>query len=324
VACSLVASAACSNGSTDPSRPLDSGFDGSEAGAVGGDALGDAGNAASDAGVADSGDVAVAMEAGPAQALLRVANWTPDAPASGYDVCLAPAGTTNWSSPIFQQAIASGLEDAGSTGLPFPMVTEYVPVGPGTYDLQLIMAGNSDCTSGVIPTTMGLPSLIAGARVTFAIIGDVRPTNRDARQKVAAFFDDATAANDVAVLRVINAVPSVGAMDVIETGPEGESLTSFANVPFGSVGTMVTDGGSVDPNGYSRVSPATNVGFVALAPGGTVNIATAGGATLSARAVITLAAIDGENGSGRPPRFLMCTDNGAPITGLTPCSALNP
>jgi hypothetical protein len=230
----------------------------------------------------------------------------------------------NWSAPLLQQALASGIGDAGASGVQFPMVTEYVPVAPGTYDLQLIMAGSSDCTSGVIPTTMGLPSLITGARVTFAVIGDVRPTNRDARQKVAAFFDDGTAPNGVAALRVINAVPSVGAMDVTETGAGGESLTSFTNVPFGSVGSMVTDGGSPDPNGYSSVSPATNVGFVALAPGGTASIATASGVTLAAGAVVTLAAIDGENGSGRPPRFLMCTDNGAPTNGLTPCRALNP
>ena len=47
-------------------------------------------------------EAAVVVEAGPPQAFVRVANWAPDSPSAGYDVCLAPVGTTTWIGPILR------------------------------------------------------------------------------------------------------------------------------------------------------------------------------------------------------------------------------
>jgi hypothetical protein len=219
-----------------------------------------------------------------------------------------------------RQAIPSGIGAAGAAGVTFPVVSAYVPVAPGAYDLQVVSAASPDCSTGVIRTTQGLPSLVDGSHTTFAVIGDVVPTNRDARQKVAAFFDDSTAAKGLASLRVVNAVPSRGALDVTAVGAGGQAITSFVDVPFGAAGARLGDGGSPDPNGYTTVSAADNVQFVAQAPGGKLAVATASGAALSAGVVDTVAVVGGENG-GSPPSFLMCSDNGAPVSGTSPCRA---
>jgi hypothetical protein len=216
------------------------------------------------------------------------------------------------------QSFPSGIGAAGAAAVTFPVVSAYIRVAPGTYDLQLVSAASPDCSTGVIPTTQGLPSLVDGSHTTFAVIGDVVPTNRDARQKVAAFFDDSTAPSGLARIRTINAVPSRGAVDVTVADAGGEPITSYVDVPFGSTGSTLGDGGSPDPNGYATVSAANDVQFVAQAPGATGTVATASGAALPAGAVLTLAVVGGENG-GAPPSFLMCTDNGAPMNGTTPC-----
>jgi hypothetical protein len=320
-ACGAAAAAACSSGMTDPARPSDSGVDGSEAGADAiADVVNEPGAATSEAEVGDARDTAAPVEAAPPQALLRVANWSPDAPAGGYDICLAPVGTANWSGPLLHQSFPSGIGAAAATGVTFPVVSAYVPVAPGTYDLQLVSAASPDCSTGVIQTTQGLPSLVDGSHTTFAVIGDVVPTNRDARQKVTGFFDDSTAPHGLVGLRAVNTVPSRGAIDVTVVGAAGEPMATFVDVPFGGPGATLADGGSADPNGYAPVSAAGNVQFVAQAPGGTPTVTTASGGAFSAGDVVTLAVVGGENG-GAPPSFLMCTDNGAPANGTTPCRA---
>jgi hypothetical protein len=70
---------------------------------------GDAGNPSGDSALAtDSAAILdstvpaldASLEASGPTALVRVANWAPDAPSSGYDVCVATHGSSSWSGPL--------------------------------------------------------------------------------------------------------------------------------------------------------------------------------------------------------------------------------
>jgi hypothetical protein len=304
---------ACSNGAAHTGSPSSS--SGVDAGPFVSDASPD-GVGASDAGAGD----AVA----PTQALVRVANLVPDGPAAGFDVCLAPAGTTSWMGPLLQRAFAPGsLGQGGPNGIEFSAVSAYFPVPPGTFDLQVVSTGATDCSTGAIAPTRGLPTLVVGARATFALIGDARPIDNDAAMKVAAFLDEASAPTGDISLRVINAVPSIGFLDV-GTGSIAAGTFSplFADVAFGTAGIALADGGSADPDGYTALGPIGNVLFSAHASGiQTADRATASHVTVSAGDVTTMMLINGKNG-GTPPQFLVCADNGPALGAQSPCKVI--
>jgi hypothetical protein len=271
----------------------------------------------------DDADSGATPAAPPTQAFVRIADWAPDAPSAGFDVCLAPTGTTNWVGPLLADDLDAGtLGQGGANGIQFPWVTQYLGVSPGQYDLQLITAGSTDCTSGVIPVTMGLPTLALGSYTTFAAIGDVRATDNDPSMKIAAFSDDAAATSGSAALRFINATAAAAAVNVGTGDPTSGTFSEiFGAVEFGNTGTDVADGGSTDSNGYATVAPVSETEFSAQAVGTTTDIATAAHVTFAAGDVVTMALINGENG-GLPPQFLQCTDNAAPSGGQTPCQVL--
>ncbi len=254
------------------------------------------------------------------QALVRFADWAPDAPSAGVDFCLAPTGTTEWTGPLLQQDLPAGsLGQGGPNGLEFPTVTAYLAIAPGDYDLQVVETGSADCTVGILPATMGLPSLAAGAHTTFALMGDVQPTGDDASLKVGAFSDDSAAPAGTTVLRVINAVPSLAYIDVGSGSVAADNLAPiFADVPFGSASATLLDGGSADPNGYTAFPPTPDVQFSAQASGTGSDSATATHVVVGAGAVTTLTLINGQNG-GRPPQFLVCSDSGLGLGPMSPC-----
>jgi hypothetical protein len=266
-----------------------------------------------------------ALEAGgstPTQSFLRIANFAPDAPAAGYDVCLAPVGTASWIGPLLAATFAPGsLGQGGANGIQFPWVSAYIPVAPGAYDLQLVAAGATDCQSGVIPATYGLPELVPGGHTMFAVVGNVLVRGSDAILKIAVFPDD-TATTPGAALRVINAVSSVGYEDV---GTGSEAAGTFAplvtDVAFATVGTDLADGSRTDQNGYFAVAPISGA-FFSAHPSGvtTADSDTATNVSLAARSVTTLVLLEGLN--SRPQQFLACTET-APANGaLSACTVL--
>ncbi len=259
----------------------------------------------------------------PTQAFVRIADWAPDAPGAGFDVCLAPTGTANWVGPLLADDLDAGtLGQGGANGIQFPWVTQYLGVPPGQYDLQLVTAGSTDCTAGVIPVTIGLPDLALGSHTTFAAIGDVRATGNDPSMKIAAFSDDSAGTSGSAAVRFINATPAAAAVNV-GTGDERSDTFSeiFQAVEFGTAASLdVADGGTIDSNGYATLGPLF-IEFSAQAVGTTTDIATAAHVTIAAGGVFTMALINGENG-GLPPQFLLCSDNGTPSGGQTPCQVL--
>lgn len=254
-------------------------------------------------------EAAVEASAPPTQAFVRLADWAPDAPAGGFDFCLQAAGSSTWTGPLL---------GAAATG--FPDVGAYLGVAPGTYELQLVDGGSGDCTTGVIPVTMGLPALALGSHTTLALLGDVNATNNDASLKVIAFADDSSVPSADVAVRFLNAVPSVASVNV----GEGDAATSgfdpwFTYAQFGTLVQQLADGGSVDPNGYARLAPVSGVELSAEVVGTTADLATATGVTLSGGTVYTVALVNGENG-GPPPQFLVCEDAAPPVNGLTPCT----
>lgn len=309
--------------------PSASGADATDAAASSGQNVG----SAADAGIgADPGKDAgaLAVEGGGSaeavstpttpQTYVRFGDWAPDAPSTGYDFCLAPTGTTQWVGPVLQQMLPAGsLGAGGANGLEFPSVTTYLAMTPGTYDLQVVQAGSTDCTSGVIPATIGLPLLAANAYTTFAVMGDVQATDNDASLKVGAFPDDSTTAGAGAILRAINAIPSLAYIDVGTGSEAADDYSSvFIDVPFGTASSALGDGGTTDPNGYAPFPATADIQFSAQATGTGVDSATGTHVAIAAGTVTTLALINGENG-GVPPQFLVCTDNAKPLGPLSSC-----
>jgi hypothetical protein len=258
----------------------------------------------------------------PTQAQIRIANFVPDAPAGGYDVCLAPAGSMNWMGPMLQMSFPAGsLGQGGANGIQFPWVTAYFGVAPGTYDLQLVAPGGT-CAQGLIAPTYGLPALAGGTRTTFAAIGDVRPTGTDAALKITSFPDEWSVSGGAA-LRIINALPTVGYLDVgTGSATDGTFSALFTAVPFGLAAMMLADGGAPDPNGYLTLAPLSGVELSAHPPGmAMTNTAKASNVTLPSGSVTTMALINGNDG-GRPPQFLSCSDGAPPNGSQTACTVI--
>jgi hypothetical protein len=264
----------------------------------------------------------MAVDAGP-QALIRIADFVPDAPAAGFDLCLAPTGTTNWMGPLLQRAFAPGsLGQGGPNGIQFSSVTRYFPVPPGLYDAQVVSSGATDCSLGVIPPIYGLPQLDDGVSATFALFGDVTPAGNDPMMSLGLFLDDATGTAGVYSLRVINAVPSIGYIDVGMGSLAGNDFVPLIPfISFGRPGTGLSDGGSTDSNWYVPLNPVANVEFSMHDSGGTTDRATASHLTIPAGVTVTMVLINGKSG-GRLPQFMVCTDNAPPSGAKSACSVV--
>jgi hypothetical protein len=94
-------------------------------------------------------DTADEPDAAPTQAFLRVAHFSPGTPA--LDVCLAAHGTGLYAGPLLALfADDAGLAtDASAPGLSYAQVGAYIAVDPGTYDVRLVSAGASSCSSAL-------------------------------------------------------------------------------------------------------------------------------------------------------------------------------
>ncbi len=288
-----------------------------------GEDAGDAGSAAGDSALAtdsaaifDSTGPALdaSLEASGPTALVRVANWAPDAPSSGYDVCVATHGSSSWSGPLLARMIgdAGVLGDAGAS-IQFPAMTNYlVALSPATYDVAVVAAG-AGCASPV-KTATGLPALVAGAWYTLAIVGYAAPAGGDPALSVVVFTDDSTNAVGTAV-RFLDLAPSVGLADFgLGTIASGFSPLEVG-VPFAQIVTMVAPdagvtGAAPDANGYVGVATTSSVTFSAhLSSGATADLAVASAVNLSPAPTATVALVGGKSGGGKP-QLVVCTWDG--------------
>lgn len=255
------------------------------------------------------------------QSFIRIANWTPDAPSAGFDVCLAPMGTTNWIGPLLGQTFpASSLGQGGPNGIQFPWVTKYFGVAPAQYDIQVVPAGATDCSTGLLDTTH-LPNLALGAHTTFATVGDVNPRGNDTEIKIAVFFDDLSAPSGRAALRVVSASPLAAYFDV-GTGSimAHDFVPLFTSVGFGTAGMTLADGGTLALTGYLAIDPVSGVQFSAHPTGTTTaDTVTATHVSLAAGSVTTMALVNGAY-NDFPTQIVVCTDNGVVSDEQTPCA----
>jgi hypothetical protein len=284
-------------------------------------------DAANDANIGTDSGADAGTDAASPQTNIRFADWSPDAPATGFDFCVAAHGTTNWTGPVLGSELADAgtIGDGGANSLQFPLVTAYLAIDPGQYDVEIVSAGATSCASGVVPATTTLPTLAANAFTTFAVVGDVSMAGSDPGLKVVAFADDSTAATG-ALVRFINAAPDLAAVDVGQgTLAGGNFQALFTGVQFGQPGTAAgSDAGAVDSNGYVSLAALSGARLsVHTSAGGTSDTATASNATFATGTISTLALVNGKNG-GPAPQFLQCQDNAATTGLLSPCSVLSP
>jgi hypothetical protein len=320
------------------------GNDGGDDGATGNDATtesstGDDGAApegAAEASAEAAADAAVEAEAEaapPPQTSIRVANWAPDAPAGGYDFCVAPHGTTSWSGPVLggeaagDGGLADATADGGDAGVPgivFPQVSAYFELPPGQYDVQIVAAGSTSCATGVIAATTTIPALAQDAFATLALVGDTSPAGSDPTMRLVALTDDSAAPTGTLV-RFINAAPSLPAVDFGEGTLAATSFVPlFTNVQLGHAGASGGDAGTVDTNGYMGLGAlSAQVFSVHTSTGGTSDTATASSVNLAAGGIATVALVNGKTG-GAASQLLLCKDNEA-MSGLTTdCNIVSP
>lgn len=264
-------------------------------------------------------------------ALVRVANWSPGAPP--VDVCLAPHGTSQFMQPLVAGLLASDadggtLGEAGASGLPFPLVTTYVTVAPGAYDVRVVAGGSPRCDSPVVPDTT-TPSLAQGVGTLIALVGEPATSGTSAvgatTLKVVTFTDEITDIGGNFMLRFINASPS---LPTAALGGGSLLLASFAPifaaVPFGQVGPPVEDGmalAAVDQDGYYPQSPYANMVLSVHAVGSTTDAVVTQPFSCAGGIPVTMVAIGG-GASAAPVSLLECLDSAGVVGPLSACDVL--
>ncbi len=274
-------------------------------------AIGTAGNALSPLDVllcidnADpNGLLATCKKAGsaPERARLRIAHLSPDAPI--VDVCLAPAGTTEWKGPL--------LRELGATGLAYSQVTTYVSVPVAAYDIRVIGATSTGCGVGAVPDTKNVATS-AGLTATVAAIGVLDPQGAAAQNpnfRLEIIPDDTTPVAGKTKLRFFHASPGTPAVDV-GLGTAHLFQRVFANVQFGTTGA----------GGFLMTDPFSNSVTARLA-NATTDALVVPGVTAASGTIYSAYAIGGKTGATTNPlRVLLCADS-APANGLlTNCTA---
>jgi len=277
--------------------------------------------------LAQASDASAILDAPPTTvALLRIANWSPDAPA--IDACIRLQGSTDFQGPLVRALASSSQVDSGAAGVSFPFVSAYAQVSPGQYDMRVVVAGASDCAAGVgQDTTSSLPMLALGGAATFALVGEVAPSGGDPPLKVVGFLDDISAKSGIA-LRFINASP---ALTPVDFGTGSDIFTPFfRGVTFGKAGAMQQASGdasapTVDPNGYETISKLMTATLSARVPNAMTdampNGATTIGASAASGSILTIALVGGTS-AGAQAQLVECVDNAGSASTLSNCAIL--
>jgi hypothetical protein len=268
---------------------------------------------------APTSDHAETSSTPPPVAGIRVANWSPDAPA--IDLCLARHGTNAFRGPMLGAFLASD-DDAGVAALSFPCASAYTYVSPGQYDARLVVAGAPNCAAGIGADVTNLPALAADGYATIALIGDANPAAGAPGLTLVGFPDDGYASSGAA-LRFINAAPTA----VLTLADFGEiNGTTFAPlflaVHFGQASNaaeaMVADAasGPVDPNGYTSIGPLSDATLGLRARNGGTNLALAQNVSVATGSVVTIVAV----GSSE---LVECVDNAGTLSYLGTCGVIS-
>jgi hypothetical protein len=303
---------------------------GSDSGITGDDSsVGDDGGN-TDTGVeVDSGNPDVEQEAATPSAFIRLANWSPDSPSTGYDFCVSAHGANSWQGP--QLAAATSSDAGGGLTLGFPTVTTYFEIDAAAYDVEIVAGNATDCTTvvGTANTSIFAGGLTANSYYTLAIVGDTATAGSDPGVTTIGFQDDPAPTAGGVNLRFLNAAPEFNGTTTVDFGTGALGASSFVgletSVAFATLATSATsDAGTVDSNGYvSTAAFASATEFSAhTTTGGNTDTATVSGVTIAANTSATLILINGKTG-GAAASFLVCQGDTTSSTTslLSTCSA---
>jgi hypothetical protein len=255
---------------------------------------------------------------------VRIANWSPDSPAPGIDLCVAPHGSSAFQGPLFAD-YATSTDAGGAFAVPFPLATAYLAIPPGRYDVRVVASGPGGCAAPIGPDAADLASLPSYAYTTLAVLGDTEPTGADPSLAVVELDDDQSLSG-YAALRFVNAAPSVAAAD-FGTGAlaDGDFSVLFSGVPFGRAGTQEdSEIGTVDANGYLFVAQRLDAAVSARASAASMtDLATARNISLLSASALTFALVGAKTG-GAPARLVQCSDNQAVPGWLDDCGLISP
>jgi hypothetical protein len=230
-------------------------------------------------------------------------------------------------------ADAGAVGDGGAAGVTFPQVTLYLVLPPGTYEVRLVAAGSTDCSTSLVD----LPSLAIAANTytTIAVIGEKTPVGGDQALALTSFTDEVTAPAGQIALRFVNASPSQTLTQGADLGTGSQAGTGgpwaplFSGVAFGHTGASNgSDAGTVDANGYLAFNPLQTATLSAHAT------ATATDATIAlndvsipAASAATVALVNGvSNGTtAGAMKLLQCpdVDNSTGTSLLTTCNIIS-
>jgi hypothetical protein len=235
-----------------------------------------------------------------ANAQVRVAHLSPDAP--DVDFCLVPEG----GDPVGPVLQSVGVND----GLAYPGVTGYLPVAAGTYAVRLLGSDATSCDDDLgIPDFTGI-AVSADTNYTVAATGMVTPAGNDEAFDLKAYVDSLEVAADKISVRFIHLSPDTPNVDVgLGSGEAFAAL--FSNVPYGSAGQVAGED-------YLEAGPLADVTISARATGTTADALVIPGVDIPAGAVVTAFAIGNLDGDPADLQALVCVDNAATPT----CSAL--
>jgi hypothetical protein len=268
-------------------------------------------------------------EAAAPEANIRLANWSPDAPAAGYDFCIATHGSTTFSGP--QISAATSGDAGGGLTLAFPTVTTYFGIDPGTYDIEIVAGNATDCSSPIgSAITNILPSgLAANSYYTIAFVGDSTQAGSDPTLTAIGFQDEGTPATATnANVRFLNVAPSLNGATTVDFGTGALGASSFDGletaVAFAALATAGGDAGvTPDSNGYVSVPAFTSATEFSAhtTTGATTDTATASSQMVAEGTSATLILINGKTGQ-TAPSFLVCQgDSTTSATGnLSNCT----
>jgi hypothetical protein len=233
---------------------------------------------------------------------LRVAHLSPDAPE--VDVCLAPAGTGQFSGPVLEAA-------GGAAGLAYGQATGYLDLDAGAYDVRIVAADATSCETSLVPDTTGV-ALEAGSVVTVAATGLAAPGADQPAFALVPFLDETDVAAGKAKVRFIHASPGTPPVDVgAGSGTSFEPL--FTAVAFPTVDA------DLSPAGYLETAPLSNATLSARATGTTADALVVENVSLPAGAIVTVFAIGLLEGDP-PLAVLVCVDDTVATALVSACT----
>jgi len=288
-----------------------------------------------------SGDATPVTVAG-----VRIANWSPDAPA--IDFCLASHGTGNFQGPILASHASQSADAApqaptctttgSSPAVCFPQASSYTYVSPGQYDARIVVAGAPDCSSGIAADATMLAMMPAGALQTIALLGETHPVGSDPALTLATFLDDQRPTGAIA-LRFVQAAPSVSKADM-GTGSGGMFKPVFTGIGFAQSSAKqataadagaAADGGlpTIDKNGYASMSALSSATLSARPSGAMQDSVVAAGVSAASGSVLTVALVGLTTGPSvndagvQQGQLVECVDNAGTTGSLSNCRIIS-